>query len=69
MDETGARDPWAGLGAPPGLCGSCVHAHLTVTRRGTAYLRCLRAQTDWRYDRHPRLPVLLCPGHEPRTDS
>ena len=66
MDENRAQDPWVGLGAPPGLCHSCVHAHLTVTRRGTTYLRCLRAQTDGRYDRHPRLPVLACPGHETR---
>lgn len=70
MDENGTPDdPWAGLGAPAGLCRTCVHAHLTVTRRGTTYLRCLRAQTDPGFHRHPRLPVLACPGHERRPDA
>lgn len=65
MDADDTTDAWAHLGAPAGLCRDCVHAHLTVTRRGAAYLRCLRAQTDPDYPRHPRLPVLTCPGHEP----
>lgn len=64
MDGEGTADAWAGLGAPPGLCGTCVHAHLTVTRRQAAYLRCLRAKDDPRFPRHPRLPVLACPGHD-----
>lgn len=68
-DDGGAVDPWSRLGAPAGQCRDCVHAHVTETRRGTAYLRCLRAQTDPHYPRHPRLPVLLCPGHEPRPGS
>lgn len=65
MDESGTQDPWSRLGAPVGDCRDCLHAHLTETRRGTTYLRCLRAKTDPRYPRHPRLPVLACPGHEP----
>lgn len=52
------------LGADPGLCASCVHAKVNATRRGTAYLRCLRAEWDDRLVRYPRLPVLACPGYE-----
>jgi len=55
----------AALGADPGLCGSCRHAKGNLTRRGTAYLRCLRAEWDDRLVRYPRLPVLECPGFEP----
>jgi hypothetical protein len=53
------------LGAAPGLCGSCRHANVNVTRRGTAYLRCLRAEWDDRLVRYPRLPVTSCPGFQP----
>jgi hypothetical protein len=52
------------LGAAPGLCGSCVHAKLNETHRGTAYLRCTRAAWDARLPRYPRLPVTTCPGFE-----
>ena len=52
------------LGAAPGLCGTCVHAKLNETHRGTAYLRCTRAAWDPRLPRYPRLPVLECEGFE-----
>ena len=52
------------LGAAPGLCGTCVHAKLNETHRGTAYLRCTRAAWDARLPRYPRLPVTTCPGFE-----
>jgi hypothetical protein len=38
---------------------------VNLTRRGTAYLRCLRAEWDERLSRYPALPVLACPGFEP----
>ena len=57
------------LGAGPGLCAGCLHAKLNVTRRGTAYLRCLRASWDARLVRYPRLPVPSCPGFEPATGT
>ncbi|MBA2694318.1 MAG: hypothetical protein ACR2FV_06095 [Ornithinimicrobium sp.] len=53
------------LGAPAGLCGQCVHAQVNQTRRGPAYLRCLRAAWDERMTRYPRLPMARCPGFEP----
>ena len=52
------------LGAEAGLCAHCLHAKLNQTRRGTAYLRCLRAEWDEQMVRYPRLPVQACSGLE-----
>ena len=57
-------DAWAKLSADPGLCHACQHAKLNETRRGTAYLRCTRAEWDSRLPRYPRLPVVACAGFE-----
>ncbi len=62
-----SEDPWLKLGAEPGLCGACQHAKLNETRRGTAYLRCTRAEWDPALTRYPRLPVAACPGYQPRA--
>jgi hypothetical protein len=64
-DHPQPADDWSVLGAPAGLCASCMHAKLNVTRRDTAYLRCTRAEWDDRLPRYPRLPVLECVGFEP----
>ena len=61
--------PGRNLGAAPGLCADCQHAKLNQTRRGTAYLRCLRAAWDTTFARYPRLPVTECRGFEPRGPS
>jgi hypothetical protein len=47
-----------------GQCGSCAHAIIRPTRRGTVYLRCAITATDERYPKYPRLPRLECDGHE-----
>jgi hypothetical protein len=49
-----------------GLCADCRYAHAIETRRGTTFLRCARSDVDARYRRYPALPVLDCPGHDPR---
>ena len=60
-----AEDPaWAKLGERPGCCLDCRHAKINETRRGTAYLRCLRSAWDARLVRYPRLPVTDCAGFE-----
>jgi propionyl-CoA synthetase len=68
-----AADPpdaaWLKLGAEPGLCAACQHAKLNETRRGTAYLRCMRAAWDSRLSRYPRLPVAQCVGFDPLSGS
>ena len=60
-----AENPgWAKLGVRPGLCLGCRFAKISETRRGTAYLRCLRSAWDVRLVRYPRLPVTDCVGFE-----
>jgi propionyl-CoA synthetase len=66
MPDRPSDGPWLKLGAEPGLCETCQHARLNETRRGTAYLRCTRAEWDPALTRYPRLPVRQCQGHEPR---
>lgn len=64
-DSERSGDGWSALGADAGRCAGCAHVKLNVTRRGTAYLRCLRAAWDERMTRYPRLPVEECVGFEP----
>ncbi len=49
-----------------GLCDSCLHQQLVPNTRGSVFSLCLRSRSDRRYPRYPRIPVLACPGHEPR---
>ena len=56
--------------APPaGLCASCRHQKVVRNTRGSSFSLCLRSREDKRYPRYPRLPVLSCPGHEPRAEE
>jgi hypothetical protein len=49
-----------------GLCADCRHARTVATPRSVFWL-CTLAATDPRYPKYPRLPVLACDGHSPRT--
>jgi hypothetical protein len=49
----------------PGLCGDCAYARVVDSGRSTFYL-CERALTDPRFRKYPPLPVLTCPGYEPK---
>ena len=51
----------------PGLCGACAHARSIITARGSRFYLCELSRTDPRFPRYPRLPVLRCPGFEPRA--
>ena len=50
--------------AAVGLCLDCRWMRATTNRRGSTFYRCLRAETDARFQRYPPLPVLACPGYE-----
>ena len=50
-----------------GLCSICRHARPQRNARGSTFWRCAAADTDPRLLRYPPLPVLRCPGFEPRT--
>ena len=49
-----------------GLCGACGYARLIRSATGSAFLLCERSSHDARYVRYPRLPMLDCPGFEPK---
>ncbi len=51
-----------------GLCATCARATRTKhPRGGRDYVRCQLAETDPRFERYPRLPVLTCGGYERET--
>jgi hypothetical protein len=47
-----------------GLCLTCRWMRLVTNRRGSAFYRCARAETDPRFVRYPPLPVVDCAGYE-----
>ena len=47
-----------------GLCAECRHARVQRNARGSEFWRCLRAESDARFERYPRVPVSQCPGYE-----
>lgn len=51
---------------PAGLCDSCRHQRLVNTTRGSQFSLCERSKEDDAYPRYPRIPVVRCPGYEPR---
>jgi hypothetical protein len=51
-----------------GLCASCVHARRVTSGRGTTFVLCGRSQSDARYAKYPRQPVVRCDGCELRDE-
>jgi hypothetical protein len=49
-----------------GLCDSCRHQRVVANTRGSSFSLCERSKRDPRYPKYPRVPVLECPGFEPR---
>lgn len=58
MAATGPASP------SPGLCATCAHARVLQSDRGARFYRCSLSDTDPRYARYPRLPVIQCQGYE-----
>jgi hypothetical protein len=66
-DRVGAEcDPAPVATTPTGLCGSCAHQRIVRSGRGSTFSMCERGLTDPAWAKYPPLPVLRCPGHEPR---
>jgi hypothetical protein len=53
--------------ATTGLCATCVHARTVVSARGSTFWRCALSESDARFAKYPRLPVLRCAGHVRRS--
>lgn len=49
------------------MCASCAHARGVRSGRGSVFLMCGRSREDARYAKYPRLPVVVCAGHEERA--
>ena len=49
-----------------GLCDRCAHQQLVPNTRGSVFSLCRRSREDPAYPRYPRVPVLECPGYEPK---
>ena len=54
---------------PAGLCDACRHQQLVPNTRGSVFSLCGRSRTDPAFPRYPRVPVLECRGHEPRSEA
>lgn len=48
-----------------GLCSDCIHMREVRSDRGATFHRCALSDTDPRFPKYPRLPVLSCSGHQP----
>jgi len=52
-----------------GLCAVCLHARRIESARGSTFFLCELSLTDSRFTKYPRLPVLSCSGHQPKSKS
>ena len=59
-----ADSNFADVHEPIGLCASCRHARIVHSSRGSIFYMCRLAETDPRFAKYPRLPVLRCAGYE-----
>jgi hypothetical protein len=61
------EEPAAGRPGEVGLCRDCRWTRRVTGPRGAEFVLCRRAEVDPAFARYPRLPRLVCPGHEPRA--
>ena len=47
-----------------GLCLNCLHGRRVVSAKASEFWRCAKADTDPRFPKYARLPVLKCDGYE-----
>lgn len=45
-----------------GLCGTCSYRRSVTSAKGSVFVRCGLSETDERFPKFPRLPVLACSG-------
>jgi hypothetical protein len=48
-----------------GLCQICIHARTVENARGSIFYLCKLSETDSRFEKYPRLPVVSCTGFVP----
>ncbi len=47
-----------------GLCADCLHSRRIESERGSVFILCNLSQSDPRFRKYPRLPVLSCDGYK-----
>jgi hypothetical protein len=52
-----------------GLCAGCRNARVVENRRGSRFWMCELSRAEPRFPKYPILPVVACPGFEPRQGS
>lgn len=60
---------FSGMPDPIGLCATCRHARVVQSSRGSTFYLCRLAETDSRFAKYPRLPVLRCAGYESSEET
>jgi len=56
--------PSATSAKSPSLCASCLHARRVESAKGSGFLLCQLSQSNPRFPKYPRLPVLECSGYK-----
>ena len=51
----------------PGLCRTCQHSRRIESDRGSVFIRCELSSEDSRFQKYPRLPMLVCSGYRPKS--
>ena len=46
-----------------GLCRDCANRRVVESAKGSVFFLCRLSESDNRYARYPRLPVLSCAGY------
>ncbi len=62
---SGTKQTWRRAG----LCATCVHLRVVTSDRSSEFVRCEKSQSDSRFPKYPRLPVIACEGYERRAES
>ena len=52
----------------PGLCGSCIHARIIESKRGSRFYMCELSKVDPAFPKYPPLPVVACSGYRPNPE-
>jgi len=50
-----------------GLCRTCRHVKVIESTRGSTFYLCRLSETDPRFPKYPRLPVVRCTGYERKS--
>ena len=50
-----------------GLCSDCLYMRQIESARGSIFYQCGRSASNPNFPKYPRVPVIQCPGHEPKA--